>query len=309
MSAILFAVITISIATSCSLGQRTLPAVLPHTTIEETNSGTCPVANVVNEVRNDTVAEIQSILHASVVPELNRRFSGLPQCHCSGAGRWTRIAYLNMTDPSQQCPPQWRLYTTPVRGCGRTSNIRPSCDSAIFPSYSQSYSRVCGRINAFQRGTHDALHAAVVQMRGIDAAYVDGVSVTHGAAGSRQHIWTFTGALYENDPSYSASANCACTNINQPWPFQLPSYIGNNYFCDTANVGPSWSRARFYVDDPLWDGDGCGPTNACCEFNNPPWFCTTLPQPTSDDIELRICGDEEPSSEDSIVYLVDIYVM
>ena len=59
------------------------------------------------------------------------------------------------------------------------------------------------------------------------------------------------------------------------------------YFCDTG------SRDRFqlifYPDDPLWDGVGCGPTSTCCSFNNPPWFCKQLPQPTTDNIELRLC--------------------
>ena len=53
--------------------------------------------------------------------------------------------------------------------------------------------------------------------------------------------------------------------------------------------GPqSWVRRFIYI--PLWDGEGCGPINACCQLNNPPWFCTPLPQPTTDDIELRLCA-------------------
>ena len=59
---------------------------------------------------------------------------------------------------------------------------------------------------------------------------------------------------------------------------------------------------------PLWDGGGCGPTGGCCESNNPPWFCKTLPQPTTDDIEVRVCGDEVLSNEDILVELIEIYV-
>ena len=61
-----------------------------------------------------------------------------------------------------------------------------------------------------------------------------------------------------------------------------------------------------YSDNPLWDGEGYGLTNACCEFNNPPWFCTTLPQLTTDDLELRICHDQHASDENVLVSLVDI---
>ena len=36
-----------------------------------------------------------------------------------GHGRWTRVAYLNMSDPLQQCPTSWRLYSANgVRACG-----------------------------------------------------------------------------------------------------------------------------------------------------------------------------------------------
>ena len=64
----------------------------------------------------------------------------------------------------------------------------------------------------------------------------------------------------------------------------------------------------YNADDPLWDGEGCGPTNTCCEFNNPPWFCTTLSQPTTDDIELRICGANARNDEDAVVRLIDISI-
>ena len=90
----------------------------------------------------------------------------------------------------------------------------------------------------------------------------------------------------------------------------IPSFVGNNYFCDTGNPGPGYSRTEVYQDNPLWDGEGCGPTSTCCQLNNPPWFCTTLPQPTTDDIELRICaGLERISDEDVHIQLVDIYIM
>ena len=85
---------------------------------------------------------------------------------------------------------------------------------------------------------------------------------------------------------------------------QVPAFVGNDYFCATGNPGPGFITTKIYSEDPLWDGEGCGPTNACCQFNNPPWFCTTLPKPTTDDLELRICRDQ--SWEDS---LVDISVM
>ena len=50
---------------------------------------------------------------------------------------------------------------------------------------------------------------------------------------------------------------------------QTPPVIGNSYFCDTG-VRRAPADHQFYADNPLWDGQGCGPHNSCCEFNTPP---------------------------------------
>ena len=62
------------------------------------------------------------------------------------------------------------------------------------------------------------------------------------------------------------------------------------------------------TDDPLWDGQECWGTSTCCGFNNPPWFCKQLPQPTTDDIELRICGDDDISNKDTPIEIVEMYI-
>ena len=257
------------------------------------SAGTCPSQEMLNASKRALKEDIANLLQANSV---------FHNCPCGGPGQWTKIAHLSMSDPSQQCPSNWNLITTPVRGCGRTSR---GCYSATFPSHGQSYSQVCGRVIAYQKGTTDAFRYARLEQTDID-----GVSITHGPAGSRQHIWSFLAARYEtNIPNYFARSNCPCTNINEAWPFQVPSFIGNDYFCDTGNPGPGSDAATTYTDDPLWDGEGCGSTNTCCELNNPPWFCTTLPQPTTDDLEIRNCASNTPAQEDSIISLIDIYTM
>ena len=82
----------------------------------------------------------------------------------------------------------------------------------------------------------------------IEGAYVDGVSLTHGPPGARQHIWTF--------PTLS----CPCVSGTV-----TPSYMGNDYFCESGNPGTSWTDV-IYASDPLWDGQGCG-SPPCCELN------------------------------------------
>ena len=83
-------------------------------------------------------------------------------------------------------------------------------------------------------------------------------------------------------------------------------FIGNDYFCDTGSETDGGTD--FYGDDPLWDGQGCGPNNECCTFNNPPWFCKQLPQTTSDDLELRICANQPTNNEDVPIEYIELYV-
>ena len=61
---------------------------------------------------------------------------------------WTRVAYLDMSDPSQQCPTELRLYNEDgVRACGRQTSPDASCDNVTFSTNGASYSQVCGRDN------------------------------------------------------------------------------------------------------------------------------------------------------------------
>ena len=162
---------------------------------------------------------------------------------------------------------------------------------------------MCGKIKAYQIGSTDAFG---INPDNIESYYVDGVSLTHGRP--RQHIWTFASALDESTSSYSyPQAKCPCTNINTSnSATPPPAFVGNDYFCDTGS-SDSFTNI-FYSDDPLWDGTGCGPYNTCCSFNNPPWFYKQLPQPTTDDIEMRVCRSDSGSREDISIEAFDIYI-
>ena len=224
---------------------------------------------------------------------------------CGGKG-WTRMALLNMTDTNSRCPSTWRLHQSPVRGCGRSSSTAHTCDSAYFNNARLSYNRVCGRIIAYQKGHNDAFYAYTANIaRTIETAYSAGLLVTHGPDGSRRHIWTFSSALYKQR-TVPSNSTCPCTSPNQPWTFNFPPFVGNNYFCDSGNPGPGFSSTTLYSQDPLWDGKGCPSGTTCCQLNNPPWFNVALPQTTRDDIEVRLCVTE--GSEDVIVSLIELYV-
>ena len=223
---------------------------------------------------------------------------------CGGiTGGWIEVANINMVNPTNTCPAGLRMLTSPKRLCGINSD-GPGCSSAVFSVQGIEYSHVCGKITGYQQKTPDAFYSYYANRRlTIDDRYVDGVSLTHGR-NPRKHIWTFAAALHEVSayPYY----NCPCTNIYDTTTAVVPPYVGRDYFCDTGSA--HHYQFKFYPDDPLWDGRGCGPLNTCCTFNTPPWFMKQLPSPTTDDIEMRLCSDENRSNEDIPVETIELYI-
>ena len=216
-----------------------------------------------------------------------RVYCDMDQHDCNPTGGWVRVANIDMTDPNQQCPPGFKNRTD-VRSCDR-SDTGLGCTPITFPSHGIEYRQVCGRIRAYQYWTTHAFLPYYYNRLSytIEDIYVYGMSLTHGRH-PRQHIWTFASAYSEY---YSNFFACPCTRTNQSYTGAVPPFIGEDYFCDTAVTATQrYSNTVVYADDPLWDGQGCGPTSTCCSFNRPPWFCKQLPQPTTDDLELRVCG-------------------
>lgn len=137
---------------------------------------------------------------------------------------------------------------------------------------------------------------------------IDGLSLTHGMAGSRQHIWSFLIGFAEN-PTEFLDERCPCDDANMSPPYVVVPFVGSNYFYESGSEGPnSYPSNIFNVLDPVWDREGCNPNSNCCSFNNPPWFSTTLPTPTTDDLELRILSNAPPSTEDTKVSVVQIFI-
>ena len=213
-------------------------------------------------------------------------------CSQCGYGNWRRVFYLNASRSDQICPGQWNLVTSPDRGCAGADS---SCRSAFSDNILIAYSKVCGRIIGEGIRTPDAFFRYGGQ-NSIEGNYLDGVSVTHGAPGSRSatHIWSF-GAGHPAGGGFVARCPCDTTNRrNAPLP---PAEVGNNYFCDRANG-----------QDPLWTGESCESDNPCCSFHNPPYFSVHLPSATTDRIELRICTDQWISDEAVLVLFAELYV-
>ena len=220
---------------------------------------------------------------------------------CGGPG-WRRVAFINMADLNQDCPQGLSLTDYSIRSCGRSQTGQLTCSSTIFPVDSE-YSLVCGRATAYRWGHNIAFWASYIG-RNINDAYVDGLSLTHGSP--RTHIWTFASGEF-NGSNDVTTTYCPCEPGNTRSP---PSFVGNDYFCDRVATVSSYdsdaNTYRFFSDNALWDGQDL--LNPCYGLNNPPWFNKTLPVPTTDDIELRVCVGNPGQSANVAINLFELYV-
>ena len=256
------------IAATVIEGQREIsPVIIPGT-----NDG-CP--------SDDSRQASRSFLQNATREIINLNTLTNPIC---GPGFWRRVFYLNASRSDQSCPGDWNLVTSPDRGCVGADS---SCRSVFSDDNHVAFNKVCGRIIGEGMSTPDAFFRSSPT---IEDNYLDGVSITHGASGSRTHIWSF-GAGHQG--------SCPCdNNINPNIALPPPPEIGNNYFCDRADE----------IDRLIWTGENCSNNNPCCSLHNPPYFSVQLPAATTDRIELRICSDQHHSDETVLVLFVEIYV-
>ena len=255
-------------------------------------------------------------MHETLISRLNTTVERVEEIYTQlerqqncGAGLWQRVAYLNMSDPSHQCPPVWREYSANgVRACGRPTNAPgPSCYSMSYSLTSiRSYTRICGRVIGYQVGSTDVF-SNQLQQNSINTGYVDGVSITYGVP--RTHVWTYAGGLTDNF-NFLSGNDCPCllagTGITPQTP---PSFVGNNYYCESGNPTNTWAHTNIltYTNDPLWDGQNCE-GRCCSDGRTPPWFSVQLTGTTTSDIEVRTCGTEGTSYEDTPIKLLELYV-
>ena len=231
------------------------------------------------------------------------------ELECGGhKGGWMRVANFS-TSAGDDCPMGWSKITTPndpgfpsIDVC-RSPNDDPGCYSTVFSVSGVSYSKICGMARGYQKGGIDAFANGLVTMQsGINTVYMDGLSITIGSP--RQHVWSYAIGLSEAT-SIATSGNCPCSENPGTVAY---SFIQNNYYCESGTTG-GIELETYFTNDPLWDGEGCvGPNNNCCTSPGMPWFLREFPINQQEDVEARICTDQEFSDEAVLIDKLLLYV-
>lgn len=277
------------------------PSNLPYTygaRITESGTEECPSEQEIASVINEIGQEVQRLLFP-----------------CGGTSGWTHFAHLDMTNSSQQCPTGLTEHTFDgMRVCGRpNNNPHQSCTSTVFQGDGTQYTEVCGKVMGYLFA--DMQGFAYYRERGasatIDDYYVDGITLTHGAVGSREHIWTFAAATSHDDNYYQ----CPCAPGETLISTDPPPFVGDEYFCESAvTTWPGRATGNVFYNVTLWDGEGCPESNSCeCTLNDPPYFATQLSASTTDGIEMRFCSryalnDGTDARGGILVQFIDLYV-
>ena len=240
-----------------------------------------------------------SFIHCYIYIQVYCNMEGI---NCDGEGGWTRVAYLNMTEPNATCPAglilkEYDNIDHPL--CGRDDIA--GCNSANFSSTGLMYSKVCGQVRGYQYRSPDTFASLG---DGIDSYYVDGVSITYGI-NPRKHIWTYAAGVSEQRTD---SSTCPC-NTGYYGGDPSSTFIGSHYYCESGNPLFDWFHI-LYTNDTLWDGQQCnGREGPCCLANSTmPWFYRSLDTHTNDDIELRVCASNRLEDEDVPLDIIELYI-
>ena len=229
---------------------------------------------------------------------------------CDGKGGWMRIGYLNMSEPGATCPPglmrhQYNNIDHDV--CGRSNSNK--FNHTFFSTQGIHYNKVCGQLRGYQYRAPDAF---TYNSNNIESCYVDGVSITYGSS-PRKHIWTYANGLTSDNVPFLQNC-CPCNANNTLAPVYKPNFIGDDYYCESA-IPPYVSgntqrwQSVLYVNDTLWDGQQCdGNEGPCCTNTKMPWFIQTFNVTTNEDIELRVCCNEDYPDEDTLLDIIELYV-
>ena len=210
---------------------------------------------------------------------------------CNGIrGRWRRIAYLSNNISPVECPMGFQVITDPnVPALCKRNPIGAGCSSITYSTNGNSYSQVCGTIHGSYFGDPDGFKSfSSIRFKSANTLlrdnYVDGISLTHGTM-NEHHIWTLSAIVNFDNPTDI----CSVCDDNKP------SYVGMDYSCDVVEQCRDSCSPR-----QIWGDNQCKGSNT---------FFKNLMQPTSDDIEMRVCTDQDENDEEIFLSFVELYVM
>ena len=231
---------------------------------------------------------------------------------CGGAG-WDQVEYLDFRDSSTTCPSPLTtltMFTERPYTCGLQSVMISTCELLTIPLNSRKYSKVCGRIRAYQYGTPNGFASGQT----INEPYLSGVSLTHGGnlastAIPATHIWSFASGITQVPSGDLPMSRCPCDGGSSS-----PDFVGEDYFCESAIEQDVQSGninqfdLTFHFRNLLWDGERCGDSSECCSRIDHPYFIKTLEASTMDDIDLRVCISDGSTEENVAIELIELYV-
>ena len=191
---------------------------------------------------------------------LGDKYSAIIYCHmdslCGSPGPWTRIAYLEMSNPVHECPGGFKEYNIGgVRACGRPSSSSSSSSkkghSIYFDSSLKWYSEICGRASArlFLNKSEGVLgkgtYSSDQKICDIGSKNFYGLNITSGH--SHKHVWTYLTSILPDSrgnstPEVTSNKIEICERPRHTWFISnlTSSNVSGNYI-ENSLSSPSTS--------------------------------------------------------------------
>ena len=163
-------------------------------------------------------------------------FCELEEERCGPRGL-VRVAHINTSEPCSTCPPPLAQYwANSIKVCGPA--VERGCDSVVFPVHGVEYNYVCDRTVGYSFYAPLGLYCGTDQSYTIDQSYLSGLSITHGAPGSRNHVWSYAVGRWESDTHV---LNCPCSAHTRTENLK-PDYVGET--TSTATLQRTTTQTR-----------------------------------------------------------------
>ena len=158
-------------------------------------------------------------------------FCDMKGSHCDGDGGWTRVAFVNMSEPGSFCPPglvQYdNIFNTSLCWINNGTSYFHGCNSTFFSTYGLNYTKVCGQVRGYQYGYPNALYCYINNYNCFNSQIKTyGITLTY-SNNPHKHIWTYAGGRYEQG---THTLDCPCNNGSQYMNYTIP-FVGNDYYC------------------------------------------------------------------------------